>query len=224
MGSGIGKRIKVSPIPTVSGVHTNLLDRWRSPFPPGFFRAQDHDPDYLAAMLRSRYATENQIENFPWVHPTEVPAGQNLSAIRPVVQRLAAAFAEAGFDDVIISSGFRAPPLNRGVRGQPNSFHQHGLAVDFARPGGTPADYRAMEDIALRIMEPAPGVLRKTFVHSVGSGAADHLHISFWTPASWPRTYFLGGRWPEPLFYSGDRFWKALKQPIEAARNRDAPP
>lgn len=42
---------------------------------------------------------------------------------------------------IIVSSGYRAPLVNKAVGGAPNSQHQTGEAVDFIAPGyGSPAD------------------------------------------------------------------------------------
>jgi hypothetical protein len=44
-----------------------------------------------------------------------------------------------GDHPVLISSGYRSPPVNAAVGGSKNSAHMSGLAVDFSCPGfGTP--------------------------------------------------------------------------------------
>ena len=80
----------------------------------------------LIEFTRSHTANAYQIDNTPT--PTALANLKRLADFLELVRTT------LGGATMIISSGYRAPHLNRIVGGVANSYHLHGLACDFTAP------------------------------------------------------------------------------------------
>lgn len=95
-------------------------------------RARPSQTTSWSELSASRRAREQNIDNRPPAH------------VRPRLRKLARRVVDPlraylGHDQVVISSGYRSPPLNRITPGaHPNSAHLHGRAVDLTSPTLTP--------------------------------------------------------------------------------------
>lgn len=80
----------------------------------------------LAEFVVSQEAARRDIDNTPpqWVVDNLGRVVKTLDQIRATLRNV----------PIVISSGFRAPELNKAVGGAPNSAHMQGLAADFIAP------------------------------------------------------------------------------------------
>jgi len=86
---------------------------------------------WLSEFLHSDYATRHGIDNSPG--PDELENLRNV--LGPGMDRVRDLLG----CPIFISSGYRAPLVNSGIRGARNSQHVQGLAADFTCPSfGTP--------------------------------------------------------------------------------------
>lgn len=121
----------------------------------------------LDEMLLSQTATRRGIDNTP------------TSTIIAELQRLAQTILQPLRDHlgrpIVVSSGYRSPPLNRAVGGAQNSDHMYGRAADIVVPSMKP------RDVALTIVE-----LRLPFSQCIVEGGR-WVHVSIGDPSVEPR-------------------------------------
>jgi zinc D-Ala-D-Ala carboxypeptidase len=87
----------------------------------------------LAEFTDSQTAARRGIANVP---PANSQERKNLVRMAEVMEKIRALL---GDHPILISSGYRAPPVNAAVGGSKGSAHMSGLACDFSCPGfGTP--------------------------------------------------------------------------------------
>lgn len=83
----------------------------------------------LEELTDSQTAARRGIANVP--HPNS-PERKNLQLVAEVMETVRTIL---GDHPILISSGYRCPPLNKAVGGSKGSAHMAGLAVDFSCPG-----------------------------------------------------------------------------------------
>jgi hypothetical protein len=87
----------------------------------------------LAEFTDSQTAARKGISNVPPPHSHERKGIQRAAEVMERVRTI------LGDHPILISSGYRSPPVNAAVGGSKASAHMSGLAVDFSCPGfGTP--------------------------------------------------------------------------------------
>ena len=129
----------------------------------------------LAELTASQTATRQGIDNTP-----EQGVIDNLVRVAGVLEQIRALVGAP----IHVSSGYRAPALNRAVGGAANSAHVLGLAADIEVPGMTP------QQLAQAIE--AGGI---EFDQLIYEGAWVHVGLSAGAPRNQVLTAtFLGGR------------------------------
>lgn len=89
----------------------------------------------LEEMTDSQTAARRGFDNVPPPGSREREGLQRLAEILELVRTI------LGGNPILVSSGYRSPPVNAAVGGSRNSAHMSGLAVDFSCPGfGTPLE------------------------------------------------------------------------------------
>jgi zinc D-Ala-D-Ala carboxypeptidase len=87
----------------------------------------------LSEFTDSQTAARKGIPNVP---PMGSPERANLQRTAEVMEKVRTIL---GHKPVLVSSGYRSPPVNAAVGGSKSSAHMSGLAVDFSCPAfGTP--------------------------------------------------------------------------------------
>jgi zinc D-Ala-D-Ala carboxypeptidase len=87
----------------------------------------------LSEFTDSQTAARKGIPNVP---PIGSPERANLQRMAETMEEVRTIL---GDKPILISSGYRSPPVNAAVGGSKGSAHMSGLAVDFSCPGaGTP--------------------------------------------------------------------------------------
>lgn len=87
----------------------------------------------LEELTDSQTAARKGLKNVP---PVGSPERANLQRTAEVMEEVRTFL---GDKPVLISSGYRSPPVNAAVGGSKSSAHMSGLAIDFSCPGfGTP--------------------------------------------------------------------------------------
>lgn len=97
----------------------------------------------LAEFTRSELAVRHGLDNTP-----TGPVVENLKALAATLEEVRQLLGAP----IIITSGYRAPAVNRAVGGSAMSAHCHGYAADFIAPEyGTPQEVaRAIRDSGIR--------------------------------------------------------------------------
>jgi uncharacterized protein YcbK (DUF882 family) len=87
----------------------------------------------LSEFTDSQTAARKGLHNVPSSHSQEHKNIQRTAEVMEQVRFI------LGNKPILISSGYRSPPVNAAVGGSKSSAHMSGLAVDFSCPGfGTP--------------------------------------------------------------------------------------
>jgi uncharacterized protein YcbK (DUF882 family) len=83
--------------------------------------------------------TDSQTAARKGIHNVPVAQSQERKNLQRTAETMEKVRAILGDKPILISSGYRSPPVNAAVGGSKNSAHMSGLAVDFSCPGfGTP--------------------------------------------------------------------------------------
>lgn len=121
----------------------------------------------LAELTASAKARERGIDNMP--PPELLP---RLVLLAELLERIRATVGVP----VLVTSGYRCPPLNRAVGGVTSSDHTQGHAADFIAPGfGTPTE-------VARLLAPLVSVLGIGQIILEGVRGKQWVHVSTHTP------------------------------------------
>jgi uncharacterized protein YcbK (DUF882 family) len=89
----------------------------------------------IEEMTDSQTAARKGLNNVPPPSSTEMKNLYHLANVMEEVRNI------LNSKPILISSGYRSPPVNKAVGGSASSAHMHGLACDFSCPGfGSPLE------------------------------------------------------------------------------------
>ncbi len=134
----------------------------------------------LDELVASQTAARKRIDNTP-----SAEVIQNLRRLAGTLEQVRALL---GDTTILVSSGYRSPPLNAAISGSLNSAHMLGLAADFTAPA-----FGTVLQTARKIA--SSGIVFDQLIHEYGLWVHIGLAPDGGTPRSQKLSIFKGSRY-----------------------------